>query len=647
MCCYYLGIAHPPGYPLFTMLGKIFIELIPWGSIAFRVHLMSACFGAGTCMAGWYLVRMLTGSRSAAYAMSLGYAFSSAFWSQAIIANVYSMNTFFFFVLLCLSLKYIATRQNIYLYFLAGTFGLSLANHWPLLLLSSPCLFLILWPCRKKILAKIPVLLLLTLVGLLPYIYLFWRSQMNPEVSFMGPIKNLDQFWFFISRQGYRHIERSSQSAGWYDRLLFARFFCLEVLRQYSYLGAILVLIGFIVQWKRWAVCLSLALVMGFLGSSLILIFLLDVDFDFLSCGWFRVYPLIPYGIMGIWLAGGLVWLTEKIKALRESSWMKPVVSLAVIAVVFSVNFKYNQRRNYTYAIDYAKVILNSLDKNAVLFTCADLDLGPIGYANKIENIRPDVEIFNSESFVFKNRLFAPTMNVDIKKKAISEFVEATNRTIYHISPLLNPYTSENCCLYSKVNKKGCKGVKTYSINLALLEYLDRVESYRNVQDIRTQVHRNKVLFGFGSSLAVLVYTDSFPAHTKEFQKSLERVTKYYYGKLGLIHSLMYAQEKELKLLKEISGENKSIEEILWKWSKEAITLLDQTVLKRDHAKLYEIRAYIRNRMMDSEGRIENLKKSISIYPNARNASVRTLMSVYSELGKDEELVKLKARFQH
>ncbi|MEW6679624.1 MAG: DUF2723 domain-containing protein [bacterium] len=30
---YTLGIAHPPGYPLYTLLGEVFITLIPFGNI--------------------------------------------------------------------------------------------------------------------------------------------------------------------------------------------------------------------------------------------------------------------------------------------------------------------------------------------------------------------------------------------------------------------------------------------------------------------------------------------------------------------------------------------------------------------------------------------------------------------------------------
>jgi hypothetical protein len=47
---YTLGIAHPPGYPLFTLLARVF-TLLPVGEIAYRVNLMSALLAAATVSA--------------------------------------------------------------------------------------------------------------------------------------------------------------------------------------------------------------------------------------------------------------------------------------------------------------------------------------------------------------------------------------------------------------------------------------------------------------------------------------------------------------------------------------------------------------------------------------------------------------------
>ena len=46
---YLLGVPHPPGYPLYTILGKLF-SLIPFYSVAWRVNLLSALLDAFCCL---------------------------------------------------------------------------------------------------------------------------------------------------------------------------------------------------------------------------------------------------------------------------------------------------------------------------------------------------------------------------------------------------------------------------------------------------------------------------------------------------------------------------------------------------------------------------------------------------------------------
>lgn len=101
---YNLGAAHPPGYPLYTMLGKVF-TYVPIGSVAFRVNLLSVFFGALT-IPFLYLLIMRLMHRGAAEALvlrdriisfgaAMAFAFSSTMWSQAVIAEVYTLNAVF------------------------------------------------------------------------------------------------------------------------------------------------------------------------------------------------------------------------------------------------------------------------------------------------------------------------------------------------------------------------------------------------------------------------------------------------------------------------------------------------------------------------------------------------------------------------
>jgi hypothetical protein len=97
-----LGVAHPPGYPLYTLIGHLFIRLIPWGTPAYRLNLLSGLLAAGTLVlmarATRVWARRLGASPLAtigsglATALTLGAA--TTFWAQATIANVRTLAVF-------------------------------------------------------------------------------------------------------------------------------------------------------------------------------------------------------------------------------------------------------------------------------------------------------------------------------------------------------------------------------------------------------------------------------------------------------------------------------------------------------------------------------------------------------------------------
>ncbi len=98
---YQLGTAHPPGYPLHTLLCKL-ATLVPLGSIAFRVVLLSAAAAAATVAGVFVLsVRLIRSIRFAEAPRAVGWiggvagallvALGHMFWRQATVAEVYSL----------------------------------------------------------------------------------------------------------------------------------------------------------------------------------------------------------------------------------------------------------------------------------------------------------------------------------------------------------------------------------------------------------------------------------------------------------------------------------------------------------------------------------------------------------------------------
>ena len=79
----HLGIAHPPGYPLYTLIVHLFTRL-PFLDAAFLGHLSSAVLGALACGAVYCCARLLRASPAPALTAAWLFGVSEQFWSQAI-----------------------------------------------------------------------------------------------------------------------------------------------------------------------------------------------------------------------------------------------------------------------------------------------------------------------------------------------------------------------------------------------------------------------------------------------------------------------------------------------------------------------------------------------------------------------------------
>src|SRR5437588_9001821 len=96
-----LGVAHPPGYPLFTMLGHLF-SLLPFGSIPFRVNLLSVVCDSVAVGIVYLIAARLVRSRAAAAIAALTLAVNPAFWEWSLAAEVFPLNNLLAAVLILL-----------------------------------------------------------------------------------------------------------------------------------------------------------------------------------------------------------------------------------------------------------------------------------------------------------------------------------------------------------------------------------------------------------------------------------------------------------------------------------------------------------------------------------------------------------------
>src|ERR687890_2258981 len=165
-----LGVGHPTGYPTYIMLTHLFTYL-PFGDPAYRVNLASALYGIAAALVVYLAGLRLGGRIVAAAAGALAFGLSGAFWSQAVIAEVYTFEALLVaLVILVLSL-WRDRRNGHYLLLCAFLIGLSLTHHLTSVLLVPGALAFV-FVADRGVFSR-PGLMLkglgLFLLGLLPF----------------------------------------------------------------------------------------------------------------------------------------------------------------------------------------------------------------------------------------------------------------------------------------------------------------------------------------------------------------------------------------------------------------------------------------------------------------------------------------------
>ena len=256
-----LGIPHPTGYPLYLILGKL-ISLAPLHSVAYRLNLLSALAAAGAVWAVYRCGRALGIDRAAALLGASLLALSETFWSQATLAEKYTLNAFFVALTLWLGLQWaraararerLAGRSIAGRLLLAWAFcyGLSLTHHRTMFLLIPAYLYLLWATDRRRFswpAARIGMrIVLLALSPLLLYLLLPWFSARRPPYAYIR-LDSLRAFWDLVLARDY---QGALFRGGWASLLGRAAEWSGLASRQFGWLGLVAVVAGWFVLYRR------------------------------------------------------------------------------------------------------------------------------------------------------------------------------------------------------------------------------------------------------------------------------------------------------------------------------------------------------------------------------------------------------------
>ncbi|MBC7250048.1 MAG: DUF2723 domain-containing protein [Anaerolineae bacterium] len=379
---YTLGVAHPTGYPLYILLGKLF-TFLPLGDIAYRVNLTSAVC-ASLAAGGFYLfTRRLTRSRWAALCAALIFAFARTLWSQAVIAEVYTLNALFVALALYLLLRW-RDGHAASLPLLALILGLSLTNHLTTVLLFPAVFLFVLWT-EPGIVRRGRLWLALAglfLLGLAVYLYIPLRW---PALN-QGRLMRLDEFLAWITGQQFSGALR--WDAWLRDWGRYGILFRLS-LEQYGLAGLALGLVGLV--WllvRRPREGVTLLLVYGASSFYGLNYYVPDISVFLIPA---QAIHAVCIGV-GAWVLAALeTRLAGRNRDLVASALVWTVVMLLPLSLVWT-NFPAVDRSDEWESRRWGEAVLRlPIAQGAAILADSD-KIAPLYYLNRVEGVRPDLE---------------------------------------------------------------------------------------------------------------------------------------------------------------------------------------------------------------------------------------------------------------
>lgn len=207
-----LGIAHPTGYPTYTLLAWLAsVVLQPFGNEALRANLMSALAVAAACGLVTVTVTILTRRTLIGIAAGAVLAVASEPWAIALSADPHALHlalaTLLLFMLVVWGERSVRGQPaDRWLVLSAAVYAVALGNHaLTVLLAPGIALYLVFVEPgiirRRRLIATCAA----TLVGLTVaiYAYLPLRSAMNPPLDYGNP-QTLSGFVYLVFAQQFR-----------------------------------------------------------------------------------------------------------------------------------------------------------------------------------------------------------------------------------------------------------------------------------------------------------------------------------------------------------------------------------------------------------------------------------------------------------
>ena len=389
---YTLGIQHPPGYPLFSLLGKIF-TFIPLGDVSYRIYLFTITISL-LCFIAIYiffkkLLLILNLPDSNLFSFFPSFLFISGFTilQQSIIAKggIYILNIFFLVLISIFLINiYIQkdVKKNLFLFCLC--FGLSLGNHLMLQIVLLPAYIFLL--SKSDILKNSGIktwlfCLFFFISGFLIYVYLPVRAK--TAILNWGDPSSISNFIEVITRYQYIRSEITRSFLSTFNQAV--KFFSASSFEN-LFVGYILIIIGCFMLYKQNKILFWYFLLIP-IHFLLITSFYLNLKKDHLYIMETYITPI--YFPFSVFMGLGLFFISDKIK----NNIIVFCIFIALFLSQITIFYKILNKSKYFSPYDYNRNLLASVEKNSILFMAGDGVVFPCWYLKYVKKFRNDVII--------------------------------------------------------------------------------------------------------------------------------------------------------------------------------------------------------------------------------------------------------------
>lgn len=391
-----LGIAHPTGYPLFTLLGRLFSQIPIAQEEVVRLNIMSGLFTSFAAVTFFFLVLEFveprTSQRNAAHIGSAVFAsgalaFSQTFWKQGVSVEVYSLHLLLICLVLLSLMKAINTDAPSWWFFFALMFGLSFSNHLTTILLVPAAIyfFIVEHESVRMAFQRIVRLSVPFIIGLSVYIVLPIRAASHPLLNWGNPQTAEQLLWHVSGKQFRVWMFSSTESA---RKQL--QYFIERVPVEYFYLPLIIAVMGMITVFAKDR--------KKFFGIGMLLLTCVgySINYDIHDID---SYFLLAFLSLMIFAAYGMNFIIASMGLHNRQAVILPAIIGLVGIQVYQNWAEVDQRQNY-YVEDYTKSILTSVPHNSIILSFQwDYLIAASYYFQHVRQFRSDVIILDKELF--------------------------------------------------------------------------------------------------------------------------------------------------------------------------------------------------------------------------------------------------------